>query len=215
MEPIAPAYFHCPVCDLISIDENAFLNRQEEHNRYSQHKNTLDNQGYVDNFNKFIKTSKLDKLKNIERALDFGCGPGPVLQVLLERLGFATDIYDPFFYPEQGFLKKKYDLITCTEVLEHLKNPLATIRMLEGLLEEGGTLAVTTLFHTSAEDFARWWYRKDPTHITFYSPKTFRWLAEQFSFSLEFTDNKSICVLKKKTKKIIATNITRRKRYTA
>lgn len=179
------------------MDEATFLDRQEEHHRYSQHKNTLDNRGYVDNFYNFIKTSKIDQLKNVKNALDFGCGPGPVLQVLLDKLGFATDIYDPFFYPTQGFLKKRYDLITCTEVLEHLKNPLATIRILEGLLKEGGTLAVTTLFHTSTEDFKSWWYRKDSTHITFYSPKTFCWLDEHLGLSLEFTDNKSICVLKK------------------
>lgn len=186
------------MCDLISIDENTFLDRHEELNRYSQHKNTLDNQGYVNNFNKFIKSAKIDKLKNVKKALDFGCGPGPVLKVMLAELGFSTDIYDPFFYPSQGFLKKRYDLITCTEVLEHLKNPLATIRILEGLLEEGGTLAVTTLFHTSTQDFKSWWYRRDPTHIIFYSPKTFRWLAKQLNLSLELTDDKSICVLKKK-----------------
>lgn len=151
----------------------------------------------MENFNKFIKTTKLDELKNVKRALDFGCGPGPVLQVLLEKLGYATDIYDPYFYPAQGFLKKRYDLITCTEVLEHLKNPFASIRILEVLLEKGGILAVTTLFHTSAENFKSWWYRKEPTHITFYSQKTFRWLAERLNLSLEFTDDKSICVLKK------------------
>ncbi|KJS81364.1 MAG: hypothetical protein JL57_26695 [Desulfosporosinus sp. BICA1-9] len=179
------------------MDEDTFLDRQEEFNRYSQHKNTLDNPGYVNNFNNFIIISKIDNLKNVKRALDFGCGPGPVLQVLLEKLGYATDIYDPFFYPTQGFLKKRYDLITCTDVLEHLKNPLATLRILEVLLEKGGILAVTTLFHTSAEDFISWWYRKDPTHITFYSQKTFRWLAEHLNLSLEFSDDKSIGVLKK------------------
>ena len=197
IEPMEPVYFHCTGCDLISIDEANFLDRQEELNRYSQHKNTLDNQGYVANFEKFIKTAKIDTLENTKKALDYGCGPGPVLQKLLEKLGFATDIYDPFFYPTQSFLKKRYDLITCTEVLEHLKNPLATLRILEFLLEEDGVLAVTTLFHTSTKDFKNWWYRRDATHIIFYSPKTFHWLAEQLNLSLEFTDDKSICVLKK------------------
>jgi hypothetical protein len=103
-----------------------------------------------------------------------------VLQVLLKKLGFATDIYDPCFHPTQGFLKKRYDLITCTEILEHLKNPLATIRILEGLLKEGGTLAVTTLFYTSTEDFNSWWYRKNSTHITFYSQKNLPLAGQAF-----------------------------------
>jgi len=129
--------------------------------------------------------------------LDFGCGPEPVLKVLLNRLGIEVDIFDCYFFPQKTFLNKRYDLITCTEVFEHLKNPLETLILLESLLNEDGVLAVTTLFHTTSNDFSKWWYRRDSTHICFYSPHTFKWIEEHFNFTIEVMDNSSICVLRK------------------
>ena len=129
--------------------------------------------------------------------MDFGCGPGPVLKVLLNRLGIDVDIYDPYFYPDKVFEGKQYDLITCTEVFEHLKNPLEIITLLESLLKENGILAVMTLFHTTSDNFCKWWYRRDPTHICFYSPKTFKWLENNFNLVIDAIDNRSICVLRK------------------
>lgn len=192
-----PQYYHCPTCDLITMDESCFLGPQEEQDRYLLHQNTLENEGYVNYLMNFIRTSGIDRLRGVKRALDYGCGPGPVLQVLLERRGIKTDIYDPYFFPKRDFLQYRYDLITCTEVLEHCKNPLATLRLLEALLTEGGVLAVTTIFHTTADNFNKWWYRQDPTHICFYSPRTFAWLVGSFNFKMEYTDDRSICVLRK------------------
>ena len=190
-------YYHCPHCDFIFLDEEYLIDEQEEHYRYKQHKNTLDNKGYVNNFNKFIKTASIDTSKDIKMALDFGCGPGPVLKVLLNRLGIDVDIYDPFFFPEKVFVNKQYDLITCTEVFEHLKNPLEVLTLLESLLRENGILAINTLFHTTSDNFNQWWYSKDTTHICFYSPKTFKWIENNFNLAIDVMDNHSICVLRK------------------
>lgn len=196
-----PQYYHCPTCDLITLDEGCYLVPQDERDRYQLHQNTLENKGYVNNFMAFIKKSGIDCLKGVKRALDYGCGHEPVLQVLLERMGIKTNVYDPYFFPENDFLQYRYDLITCTEVLEHCKNPLATLRLLEALLAEGGVLAVTTLFHTTTDNFNKWWYRKDSTHICFFSPRTFAWLDGRFSLKVEFIDNHSVCVLRKCTGK--------------
>ena len=117
--------------------------------------------------------------------------------MLLNRLGIEVDIFDCYFFPQKTFLNKRYDLITCTEVFEHLKNPLETLILLESLLNEDGVLAVTTLFHTTSNDFSKWWYRRDSTHICFYSPRTFKWIEEHFNFTIEVMDNSSICVLRK------------------
>ena len=149
-------------------------------------------------FYKFIQASGIDKLKDINNALDFGCGPEPVLKVLLNRLGLEVDIFDLYFFPQEVFINKKYDLITCTEVFEHLKNPLDTLVLLESLLNENGILAVKTLFHTTCNDFRNWWYRRDSTHICFYSQHTFKWIEDHFNFIIELIDNNSICVFRKK-----------------
>ncbi len=190
-------YYHCPRCDLIFLDEEYLIDEKEEHYRYKQHNNSLDNKGYVDYLTKFIKNAGIDRARGIKKALDFGCGPGPVLKVLLSRLGFDVDIYDPYFFPERVFEKKQYDLITCTEVLEHLKNPLEVLILLESLLKENGILAVMTLFHTTSDNFKQWWYRRDPTHICFYSPKTFKWIENNFNLTIKTIDNRSVCVLQK------------------
>lgn len=179
------------------MDEEYYIDKQEEQYRYKQHNNSLENKGYVEFLSKFIKSAGIDKLKGIKNALDFGCGPGPVLNVLLNRLNMDVDIYDPYFFPKKVFQNKQYDLITCTEVLEHLKNPLSTLTLLEALLKENGILAVMTLFHTTSDDFSKWWYRKDPTHVCFYSPQTFEWIQNNFNFEIESIDNYKTCVLRK------------------
>ncbi|GBF34939.1 methyltransferase associated with DUF414 [Desulfocucumis palustris] len=190
-------YYHCPECDLIFLDESFFPGREEEFGRYKKHDNTINNSGYVKYLSGFIKDAGIDKINNIKRTLDFGCGPEPVLKTLLAGLGINTDVYDPFFYPDESVLCKEYDLITSTEVFEHLRNPGKTLNLLEPLLGTGGILAVKTLFHTTCRDFNGWWYRSDITHICFYSPKTFAWIAEAFKLKIRTMDNHSICVLEK------------------
>ena len=36
--------------------------------------------------------------------------------------------------------------------------------------------------------FPAWHYKNDPTHICFYAPATFAWLAKQWSAQLTFPD---------------------------
>lgn len=195
--PASPVYYRCPNCDLIFVEEEHFLDHESERERYEKHNNSLDNPGYVKFLKDFIRQAGLDRLKHVDRALDFGCGPGPVLKVLLNRLDMEVDIYDQYFFPERTFEEKRYDLITCTEVFEHLKNPLDTLYLLENLLAGGGLLAIKTLFHSPSIDFNSWWYRKDPTHICFFSPLTFMWVENNFNLSVQIIDNHSICVLQK------------------
>lgn len=195
--PAAPAYYRCLTCDLIFVSEKHYLDNKSECERYKKHNNSLNNPGYVNFLEGFIKGTKIDQLKNVDRALDFGCGPGPILKILLNRLDMQVEIYDQYFFPDKTFENKRYDLITCTEVFEHLKNPLETMVLLESLLTDRGLLAVKTLFHTTCDDFNNWWYRKDPTHICFYSPLTFKWIENNFNLSIQILENRSVCVLQK------------------
>lgn len=197
---VEPVYYHCLLCDLIFIDDKYILDSHSELQRYKLHNNSIEDEGYVNYFKKFIKTAGIDKLTKVNGALDFGCGPEPVLQILLQRMGIKTDIYDPYFYPDNNFLSKKYDLITCTEVLEHLTHPHKEIKLLASLLRKNGLLAVSTLFHTARKgDFKNWWYRQDPTHICFYSPVTFKWLERHLYFKIKVIDNHNVCVLEKQS----------------
>lgn len=188
-------YCYCGYCEFIFIDEKEIISKKEELEEYMRHENSFEDEGYVNMFKEFI-----DKFKpytsNIQSALEFGCGPGPVLAELLKREGFKVDIYDPYFAPEKVYKNKKYDIITSTEVFEHLKDPIETMELLKDHLNSNGILAIMTLFHHNNEDhFKRWWYRRDLTHISFYTPKTFKYLAKKFDMNVLSIDEKNVCIL--------------------
>lgn len=197
-KPAVPEYYHCVSCDLVLLGENSHVSAGEELKRYLYHNNSPDNKGYADFLRGFIRDAGIESMRDVGAALDFGCGPRPVLQKLLYETGIdVVDIYDPFFFPGEDFKNKKYDLITCTEVFEHLKNPAETIALLRDRLTDRGLLAVKTLFHTTCDSFEKWWYRQDVTHVSFYSPATFKWIAVNCGFGIRIIDERSICVLER------------------
>ncbi|MEJ6952119.1 class I SAM-dependent methyltransferase [Natronospora cellulosivora (SeqCode)] len=189
-------YYFCQDCELIFIDENEILDHQEEKERYAEHENTPDNPGYVNMFETFIDIVIEPHTEKVKRLLDFGCGPGPVLADLLKEKGFEVDIYDPYFFSKKVYQGKKYDLITSTEVFEHLKDPAKEIENLLLHLNKGGYLAIMTVFHPGVYEFANWWYHRDPTHITFYNSKTFAKIAKKYNLELVFEDGKKYCLFK-------------------
>ena len=193
-----PLYYQCLRCEYIAIDSSHILSPEEEKSRYCTHENTSDNEGYVRRFREFIEQCISPYQDGMKTALDFGCGPGPVLADLLKEQGLMVDIYDPYFAPYPIHEQTTYDLITATETLEHIRDPLATLRILKERLTSKGILAIMTLFHPNSEDlFKKWWYWKDPTHISFYTPKTFRILSERIGMSVVMSDDKNLCVLRR------------------
>ena len=187
-------YYHCPQCWLIFVDAACHLNAQEEKERYAAHNNILESQGYVD-FLYRILSPALPHLHNKMAILDYGSGPNPVLSQLLEREGFYCDNYDPFF--SKMPLDRKYDSIFCVETMEHFFTPKKEIERLTALLHPGGYLFVMTLLWADLDGFANWFYRRDPTHVCFYHPKTFEFICSKYGFILAHTDRERVLVLQK------------------
>ena len=174
------------------------MSGREEREVYLQHENTPENDGYVQMFRDFIDGAILPFSGRIETALDFGCGPGPVLASLLREQGIRTETYDPYFADYPGVLSATYDLITATEVLEHLVHPMTELKRLIRILNPGGILAVMTLFHPNRTDlFQDWWYRRDPTHVGFFTPVTLKAMARDLGLDLAGHDHKRIAVFRK------------------
>ena len=192
------SYFVCSKCLCIGLNPSHYLSLEKEQGQYSHHQNSLENQGYVQMFEDFLDYFWNDLPFN-QNSLDFGSGPTPVLAELLSRRNVNVDCYDKFYQPLKCFENKEYDFMTSTEVFEHLDDPISTLTLLAQHLRPKGLLAIMTLFHHNDQThFLSWWYRRDPTHIVFYTPKTLEVLAEKCGFTVIKTDGKRIAVLQKR-----------------
>ncbi|WP_343089499.1 class I SAM-dependent methyltransferase, partial [Methanocalculus natronophilus] len=91
-----------------------------------------------------------------------------------------------------------YDLITATEVFEHLNTPLKTLSHISALLEKGGILAImTSLRPSSDEAFLKWWYRRDFTHVSFFTLDAIKALIKPFPLRLIHTNETNYFVFRK------------------
>lgn len=122
------------------------------------------------------------------KGLDFGSGPGPTLSLMLRERGYDMAIFDPFYANDPAVLNRTYDFITATEVIEHIARPAEVFHTLFNLLPAHGVLGLMTRLVPTDRRFTDWHYQKDPTHISFYSPQTFHWMATTWQRDVAFFD---------------------------
>ncbi|NLC28533.1 MAG: class I SAM-dependent methyltransferase [Campylobacteraceae bacterium] len=195
MSPFLPRYLYCKNCQFIALDSAFILSREDEKKHYTNHKNSLENLGYIKMFETFINFVD-SNITNYNKVLDFGSGTNPVLATLLKRKGKEVFYYDPYFSPDMSYEDHFFDLITITEVFEHLADPKETLKHLVSLLNPNGSIAIMTHFHENyLTKFEKWWYRIDPTHIGFFTPKTFSILASKTGLYLKAHDEKKSLLL--------------------
>lgn len=187
-------YWQCGHCDLVFVKPEQFLSLQQEKSIYDQHQNNPDDLGYRKFLNKLL-VPLVKQLTKEAKGLDFGSGPGPTVSVMLAELGYDVENYDIFYANNPELLKRKYDFITCTEVIEHLHNPHKELAMLRGLLNKGGYLGIMTKRVIDKNSFAKWHYKNDPTHVCFYSDKTFEYLAKNLNYDLQIINSDSIILV--------------------
>ena len=188
-------YWSCNFCEGKYLDAAHHIHSDEEKERYLEHNNHIKDMAYRSFLGKLAIPLQA-KLSSGDTGLDFGCGHGPALADMLEKDGFNVSLYDPFFFPDKEVLLHKYDFISCTETAEHFHNPLDEFNTIDRLLKPGGWLGIMTCFLTTDEAFESWYYRRDPTHVTFYCEKTFEVIASQRNWQYEFP-SKDIVLLQK------------------
>lgn len=184
-------YNYCSNCELISKDEDHIVSKEDELNIYNNHNNSIEDPRYVEYFYRFLNSSVFPYVSGGKEGLDFGSGPSPVLAKILKgNHEYDMDIYDLFYSPKKVYKGKKYDLVTSTEVAEHLKNPLEYFELFASLLKDDGILAVMTLFHENDKSaFLDWHYIRDWSHISFYTPRTMEYIAKKVGLKIIYTDN--------------------------
>lgn len=187
-------YFLCNICKIITAHPNQFLNREDEKKHYQTHQNGIQFDGYVNFLMKAINPV-LQLLSKGMIGLDYGCGHTPTLSLILKEYGFICEDYDPIFINKK--LNKKYDFIFSTEVFEHFFYPANEIKKLSELLKKNGLLIIMTEQWTTKEFFSKWYYTRDPSHVSFYSKETFDFICRNFGFTKIFDDNKRVVILSK------------------
>ena len=188
-------YFRCSSCELIFLSQDCFLEPKDEKARYSTHRNSPDDIQYRNFLNRMIEPL-IPFLRTRAVGLDYGCGPGPTVSVMLEEHDFVVFNYDPYFYPKKELLETTYDFVTCTEVVEHFYSPGKDFESLFLLIKEEGTLGIMTQLYDDSIDFESWYYKNDETHVSFYTRKTFQHLAKAYNRNVHFFE-KSVMIFTK------------------
>ena len=176
-------YARCPTCLLVFLLPAFLPTPAQERARYDQHDNNPDDAGYRKHLARLADPLSA-RLPRGAKVLDFGAGPTPGgaatsgLARLLEERDLVVRRYDPFYAPDESALAEEYDGIACSETVEHLHRPRREFELLDGVLRPGGVLGVMTTFLNRENEFDKWHYRFDPTHVSFYRVATFEWISK-------------------------------------
>ena len=187
-------YYQCERCELVWLDPAHYLSRDAERAHYGLHENNPDDPNYRAFLNHLWQPLRA-KLQPGASGLDYGSGPGPTRHRMAQEDGYACTHYDPFFHPDKSVFGTEYDFISCSETAEHFHYPADEFRQLKSLLKPGGWLGVMTSRLVPETEFANWHYRRDPSHVSFYTEATFRFIACHYGFKLPVFVSNSVVLL--------------------
>lgn len=165
----------------------------------NERKSFLSNNKHIVNL---LKKSKPGKI------IDVGCGLGWYMSVLNNKwTKYGTDIsefalknaskYCNTIHGDlekilrQDKIKKKFDYVIFSHVIEHLKNPMFVLKKLKNLLKKNGTLLLETPNFDSAafrlfEDKFR--LLNDPTHISLFTNESMIRALNDTGYKIELID---------------------------
>ena len=189
-------YWQCKLCKATMLNPIHYISSNKEKKHYLKHNNEIDDTRYRDFLSNLIEPLK-DKISFNDVGLDYGCGYAPALADILKKNGFKVELYDPFFFKNENIFFRKFNFITCSEVVEHFFKPYEEFKKIDELLAEKSWFAVMTSFMTEDYLFKHWYYRRDPTHVVFYKKITFKVIANQRNWELTFPSKNLVFFHKK------------------
>lgn len=171
------SFHQCRHCSLVFVPRTELISLDQEKKRYEAHENDEEDPGYRSYLAK-VAQSISKNLSQGMKGLDFGSGR---TKLLAHLIGGDIDSYDVFFHPDESLKQKTYDFIILSEVIEHLREPALELQNLKKMLNPNGILFVKTKLLPS-EDFSNWFYKRDITHVQFFSSITFNFLSGKYGF---------------------------------
>jgi len=184
-------YCRCPTCHGIFVIFEDLPDKNREKERYELHDDNAEDAGY----RKFVSpiTANIEKdFLNVAKGLDFGAGTSQIITKVMQEEGYDISSYDPYFHPKKKLLKNKYDYIASCEVIEHFYHPAKEFRLLKSMLKKDARLYLMTDIYDENVEFSSWYYKNDPTHVFFYTKKTFEWIQKKFAFTNLFIEKRLI-----------------------
>lgn len=118
--------------------------------------------------------------------VDFGCGDGKLSDVLERKFGLKLQKYDryegnPGYLADSEIVKRGFDLVVTTSVLEHLRGREA-LDEIESLVADDGVMGIHTLVAEEVPASAEWFYLL-PVHCAFYTNKSMQLLFDQWGYA--------------------------------
>jgi 2-polyprenyl-3-methyl-5-hydroxy-6-metoxy-1,4-benzoquinol methylase len=145
--------------------------------------------------------SKFASYKQLNRMLDVGCGAGSLLSaaVKLEWAAEGLEVSAPAveflrkqgFVVRQGYLENQnypdnyFDVVTASEILEHVENPLEFLTEIKRILRPGGLFWGTTPNSRGISGIilgSQWSCVSPPEHIQLFSVRGVHILLEKVGF---------------------------------
>ncbi|MBL4656867.1 MAG: class I SAM-dependent methyltransferase [Flavobacteriales bacterium] len=135
-------------------------------------------------------------------ALDVGCATGRFLMILKERnwkvngieldRGMCAELNEKGFDVNSEPLESQkaestFDLITLFDVVEHLPHVREDFKVLHKLLSDDGSIVLVTpnIESLQSKIFGKRWFQLKPLeHISYFSPRTLKTMAEESGFKV-------------------------------
>ena len=205
-EGVGVGYVRCNICTLVFA--NYYMTKDSLNEVYSKHYAKL----YPShNLSKAIRKKLVSMLRrlssifsNDKAILDYGCGDGRVLDELSAEysIRYGLDYIDSSITTEMGSkifshmdmvnIPNDFDVILISQVVEHMENPLETVKDICAKLKIGGLLVVEVpgLYSfpslKSEDDFFN---QFKLCHKTFFTAETLSFMLQMAGLKVLYSDN--------------------------
>lgn len=153
---------------------------------------------------KFIEDNIGRSLPDTPSFLEVGCGMGYLtyslikagyqakgIDISLNAVNEAIEKYGDYYeqadlYEWSRLNAKRYDVVICTEVIEHIPDPVSFLAALLKLLNPGGFIVLTTPNRSVFSPEVLWHTDPPPIHLWWFSESSLRIMAYELNCSISF-----------------------------